>query len=59
MYKVFGGYVRNVMFSNVICFGVYVCFLIFFWGIKYVNDVELGLIKDLFKSYGCYYCGRW
>lgn len=52
-YKVLGGYVRNVMPSNVIRPGAHARSSIPSRGIKYANDVESGLIKDLFKSYGC------
>lgn len=57
-YKVLGGYVRNVMPSNVIRPGAHARSSIPSRGIKYANDVESGLIKDLFKSYGCHHCGR-
>lgn len=57
-YKVLGGRVNNVMPSNVIRPGAHAHSSIPSRGIRYANDVESGLIKDLFKRYGCHHCGR-
>lgn len=57
-YKVLGGRVRNVMPSNVIRPGAHAHSSIPARGVRYANDVESGLIKDLFKRYGCHHCGR-
>jgi hypothetical protein len=57
-YKVLGGRVRNVMPSNLIRPGAHAHSSIPARGVRYANDVESGLIKDLFKRYGCHHCGR-
>lgn len=57
-YKVLGGRLRNVMPSNVIRPGAHAHSSIPSRGIRYANDVESGLIKDLFRRYGCHHCGR-
>lgn len=57
-YKVLGGRLRNVMPSDVIRPGAHAHSSIPSRGIRYANDVESGLIKDLFKRYGCHHCGR-
>ena len=57
-YKVLGGTFRNVMPSNVTRPGAHARSSIPARGIKYANDVESGLIKDLFKRYGCHHCGN-
>ena len=57
-YKVLGGRVRNVMPSNVIRPGAHAHSSIPARGVRYANDVESGLIKDLFKRYGCHHCGQ-
>lgn len=57
-YKVLGGSLRNVMPSDVIRPGAHAHSSIPSRGIRYANDVESGLIKDLFKRFGCHHCGR-
>lgn len=57
-YKVLGGQLRNVMPSSVIKPGAHAHSSIPARGVRYANDVESGLIKDLFKRYGCHHCGR-
>ena len=57
-YKVLGGTFRNVMPSNVTRPGAHARSSIPARGVKYANDVEAGLIKDLFKRYGCHHCGN-
>lgn len=57
-FKVLGGTFRNVMPSNVTRPGAHARSSIPARGIKYANDVEAGLVKDLFKRYGCHHCGN-
>jgi hypothetical protein len=57
-FKVLGGSYRNLMPSNVIHPGALARGSIPARGPKYANDVEQGLIQDLYKKYGCHHCGR-
>lgn len=56
-FKVLGGRYRNVMPSNLIRPGALARSSIPSRGRNYANEVEAGLIKDLYKRYGCHHCG--
>ncbi|CAM6117484.1 unnamed protein product [Calypogeia fissa] len=57
-FKALGGSFRNLMPSNVVNPGALARGSIPARGPKYANEVEHGLIQDLYRKHGCHHCGK-
>lgn len=57
-FKVLGGSCRNLMPSNVVNPGALARGSMPARGPKYANEVEQGLIHDLYRKHGCHHCGK-